>query len=183
MAKPNKTTQGKVRLSVSLPVVAAFLFCAMTRPFLSWIGESPSGQADCGRLMPKLLGVALKFKPADLCLANNYLWAALYVISFAYVTAVVVVSISNFRNWTFEVLKAPIREIALLLAFLLLPGMFGLYAFIWGNIDLRIYGGPPENYPLAMDYAAVQIDILLYVVNLFLFVPTAVLLAMFIKRE
>jgi len=80
-------------------------------------------------------------------------------------------------------LTVPTKEIVLLLSFLLIPGIVGLCAFIWGDINLRIYGSPAENYPLAMDYASAQINILMYAINLLFFVPTAVLLGIFIKRS
>ena len=174
----------RVPLTLSIPIVAAFLSCVVARSLLWMLSSNTSTIIDCSRLIPKLVPVLNAFGHSDICSANSQLWQSFFVLVVIYAAATTFAVIANFSDITLEIFhKAPFREISLLAIFLLGPASVAIYQYIFGNLSLRFYGATATDYAYAVDYAGVQIDILMYAVNLLVFVPTIIILTLVVRTH
>lgn len=169
----------RVPLTLSIPIIAAFFSCVVARPLLWLLPGSTSTIIDCSRLIPKLVPVLNAFDRSDICSANSHLWQSFLAFVVIYSAGTSFAVISNFPNITLRpIYEAPFRETSLLAVFLLAPASFAIYQYIFGDLSLRFYGASATDYKYAVDYASVQIDILMYAVNILVFVPTIVILTL-----
>jgi hypothetical protein len=147
-------------------------------------GGTIASYIDCTWLVPKLVNLMSNFAREDLCSANAILWFEFGILSLSYFVSAVVALLYNRESITFELFaKAPTREIALLFGFLLIPGAIGIYQYLFGDLTLRIYGGPASNYISIEEYARAQANILLFAINLLVFVAELVTLSVIIERD
>lgn len=166
-----------VRRTVSLPVITAFLTCLLFAPF-SEIAVRYVSNDVCLSIIPKLNRAVGLYDHGTICRENSRLLVSLYFIAAAYLAAVFLVAALNWRVFTVNYLrKLDNFNIKVLIGVIVILSIafYLIYCYAYNDIAIRRLGGSLYSYSNLREYANAQIFLLMYVVNLFLFVGIALL--------